>query len=290
MAITARTIITNPAAAAVAAWTILGVSLLANDISLPVDAKSVCGSELGPTATEYEYLDQMQCLSDSGFLERSYRVGVVAVTAFPTSEALNNQLGIVSIQTERYQEANVILARALQRIRPSNATMENNLVWSSLWAPRLTVQTQRDLYVRALEKEPRLCEALHTGLMVEWRASRAGTSFSRAEAISAFAVLSDRYERCEYGTTPTAYDKLTEDLSVATAMSDIDQMLDVSYNIKTARVINDVSVALGQNEWDAVQTCKKAVPSSIGATDICVRLVTEQAAVAAFQTPRLIRF
>lgn len=289
MAITARTIITNPAAAAVAAWTILGVSLLANDFKSPMDSSALaCGSS--SVDTEYEYLGRMQCLSDRGYLGEARDVGVDAVRVFPTSEALNNQLGIVSIRMGRYHEASVVLAKALQRIRPSNATMENNLAWSTLWTPQLEPQAQRDLYVRALEKEPRLCEALHTGMMVEWRASRSGTSFSRAEAISAFVTLSDRYERCERTSTPTPYDKLTEDLSVVTAMSDIDQMLDVSYNMKTAREVNKALITLGQHEWDAAGACEQAIPSSIGATDICFRLVSDQGSVAAFRAPEIVRF
>lgn len=289
MAITARTIITNPAAAAVAAWTILGVSLLANEFTLPMDSASmVCGSSA--LTTEYDYLARMQCLSESGYLGDARDVGVEAVDVYPTSEALNNQLGIVSIQMERFHEASVVLARALQRIRPSNATMENNLAWASLWTPQLEIQTQRDLYVRALEKEPRLCEALHTGMMVEWRAARAGTAFSKAEAISSFVTLTGRYEQCERNTTPTPYEKLTEDLSVVTAMTDIDQMLDVSYNLQTSRELDAVMTELEQNDWDYALACEQAVPSSLGATDFCFRLITGQERVAAFHAPKIVQY
>ncbi|MEZ4458588.1 MAG: tetratricopeptide repeat protein [bacterium] len=204
MAITPRTIITNPAAAAVAAWTVLGVSLMVNDgMERPTVAPTGC-SERAPI-TEYDYLSKMQCLSDHGHHKQAAKVGHVGVQAFPLSESIHNQLGITYIQLGQYGNAVVGLSRALEYIQPSNATMENNLVWASLWT-RADVAEQRTLYRRALAKEPRLCEAIHTGMMVEWRAAKHRQAFEKAEAIAAFASLADRYETCLRGSERTPFE------------------------------------------------------------------------------------
>ena len=126
MAITPRTLVTNPAAAAVAAWTVLGLSLLVNDSSQPRPYEDPCASQ--QLGSESQFLAGMQCYSDHGDHERSLYVGYAGIERFPLSEALHNQIGIENIQLGRHAAAVQGLASALEVIEPSNATMENNLV------------------------------------------------------------------------------------------------------------------------------------------------------------------
>ena len=285
MAITPRTIITNPAAAAVAAWTVLGVSLMINDgmVGRPEVAPTGC-SERAPV-TEYDYLSKMQCLSDHGHLQQAVKVGSVGVQAYPLSESIHNQLGITYIQMGQYGNAVVGLSRALEYIRPSNATMENNLVWASLWT-RANVAEQRSLYRRALAKEPRLCEAIHTGMMVEWRAAKERRAFEKAEAIAAYASLADRYDTCSRGSERTPFEKATEDLSIATAQVEIDRMLDISYNLQTSRKVTAVLNTAGQEGWTMASLCNEAIPSSLHATGTCQRLGDDFGGLATIRATR----
>lgn len=281
MAITIRTLVTNPAAAAVAAWTILGVSILGTQLDLGDAAGAPCSSRT--PVSEYDYYSKVQCLADAGELEAARELGVRAVGYFPRSEALNNQLGIVYIQMERFQEAGVVLARALRVIEPTTATMENNLAWATLWAPSLSVHSQRNLYKRALHKEPLLCEALHTGMMVEWRAARQAEPFEQVEAISEFTRLADRYVRCARGAEGTVEDRAMEELSVVSALADMDRMLDTGFSTMTGRTVRNVTSQLTTLGLDAERSCERAVPSMVDATAVCVQTLEEHGEVATFR-------
>lgn len=276
MAITAKTIVTNPAAAAVAAWTILGVSIMSTHVdSTPYDATSLCEST--EITSAWQARGEVQCLMDHGFHAQARRQAIDHLKVYPRDEGLYNQLGIVNIQMERYEEASVVLARALREVRPTTATLENNLVWSTLWVGNLDIEGQRRIYRRALEREPELCEALHTGMMVEWGAASAAHSFEQVDAIREFTALMERYLNCQRGSEPTDYDRVLEDLSVVTALVDIDRMLGVTYNLRTSKLAQSVSLRLETHQWDTYDACEHAIPSALGTEMLCRRVVDDHA-------------
>ncbi len=242
MALSPRTLVNNPAAAAVAAVTIFGLTVMATSLNSKVqDCKRSsetpsyvyevpCASvadQLGDRATwsELEWLTYVACFearNDSRML-----VGVTseALLHYPQSETFWNIKAYHQMVLGDYRAAGHTLRAGMRIIEPTTGTMENNLAWASLWTGDMTNAEMRLLYASSLEREPRLCETLHTGLMVEYKIAAETSSYERAEALKRIERLRQRYERCDRRSVSSPWDLMVEQAGAALVFEGYEDML-----------------------------------------------------------------
>lgn len=247
MAITPRTVFTNPATAAVAAaslfaMTAAGVAMFSTCPSRSYETPCVLTAEEVPVDnpcdrmaqdrpseraqwSEYDWFTHANCFAR---LERSDRVieeATHGLRYYPASEALFNLKGYHLIHLGQHEEAVQTLKLGLSRIgQPVQGTLENNLAWSGLWVPReLDIHQARTLYKNALRKDRQVCEVIHTGLWVEYGIAKQSQGIERAKALRTFGELRERYTPCMTRYQSGDRDQVLEVLSAVVAMEDVDR-------------------------------------------------------------------
>lgn len=209
MAITPRTIFTQPAPAAVLGVALFGLTVLGTHlwdvdrhvVPAPTDAPCAdLAQEQGDQRSwgAAQWARYATCLDHAGRWSEARRAAARGQLHYPSSEALINIEAYAYLRMDRPGEAVAVLDAGLDRVgSPTNAIMENNLAWALLWDTNPDLERARHLYRRALDREPQLCEALHTGLTVEFGIATSTDGMQRAEALKEYTSLRHRYQACE---------------------------------------------------------------------------------------------
>lgn len=210
MAILPRTLLTQPAAAAVGAVALFGftiVGLAAHEQherqQLRQQYSAPCLSvekQLGAQQhwRELDYVRYASCFEDQGDSARVIEVASDGLTSFPHSQMLYNLKGYHAIELHEFDLAVQTLEQGLREVpEQTNGVMENNLAWAYLWVGQGDTDTARALYQASLTHGPASCETLHTGLFVEFETARNTSGVEQAEALRNFQSLRTRYQACE---------------------------------------------------------------------------------------------
>lgn len=220
MAITPRTIFTNPASATVMAaslfaFTAAGLYMFGDcatscsrsevSAATVVETSSACDDvRMSKTFdksqwSEYDWFQYASCFDQHNASRKVVDVATQGLNYHPSSEALYNLKGYHLIELGEYEEAVRTLETGLRRVGvTSSGTMENNLAWAGLWVPReMDLHRARALYKRSMQREAGVCETIHTGMWVEYAISREARGLERAQALRAFNDLSVKYEPCQ---------------------------------------------------------------------------------------------
>lgn len=146
------------------------------------------------------------CLDRQGDSQNLIRVADRALQRFPKAEALYNVKGFHELELRRYSDAVTTLETGLEQVgNPSNGILENNLAWAGLWeSKRVDPLRARELYQSSLRRDPTSCEAIHTGLWVEYSVASSFPSGMSETAHQNYRELRNDYARCtsnrlEYG-------------------------------------------------------------------------------------------
>lgn len=214
MAITPKTLIKSPAVLLGATVSILavgafGASLLTVcDREVYVVEETLDVSECSHLASnhamsnwsEADFVKVAFCFED---LEMGYQALEVAhegLVVYPKSETLHNVRGYHLINMGDHELAVDALKEGVTQANLTNGIMENNLAWASLWAPReMPLEHSRALYQSALKRDVQgiNCEAVHTGMWVEYAIAASGSEHVRQEALKRYDGLRDQYDGCE---------------------------------------------------------------------------------------------
>ena len=256
MAITPRTILTHPASAAMAAASVLAVTLGFIYISAPTcrgsasvepateihDACQYVGDEMGHQSswTEFNWYQVANCYESQGDSHAVIDTATTGLQFYPRSETLYNLKGYHEIETQQYTQAVNTLELGLKMVdRQSTGTMANNLAWAGLWTPRdLDLDRSRALYQSSLRTEPNMCEALHTGLWVEYAIARESHGLERAHALRTFNHLRDRYEGCESRYDDGDRRKLMEVMGAGVLYTLVDKELGLANHTRSGLMVN----------------------------------------------------
>ena len=215
MAITPRTILTNPSTATVTALSLFAVTALglyaysgqscsskARHAVVMEAPMSDCDLELERADrsrwSESQWIRSVECFGREQNATSAASTAYEGLNYYPRSEALYDMRGYYLIELKQYKEAVATLETGLRRIgTPRYGTIENNLAWAGLWAPReMTLTRARQLYTRALTRSAPSCELVHTGLWVEFALSESSQGLERARALRNFNNLRHAYESC----------------------------------------------------------------------------------------------
>jgi hypothetical protein len=298
MAITPRTIFTNPASAALAAASLFTVTaagmyaLNTSCASSPCELRAVevyespCASvheSLGydkSTWSEYGWFTYAECYSEQNASSKVVDVTTQGLRHYPASEALYNMKGYHQIKLGDHADAVKTLEEGIRRVgRTSSGVMANNLAWAGVWAPREMESTRaRQLYRQSLAQNPNVCETIHTGMWVEYAISKKTDGFERAAALRAFQSLASDYEACEGRYQNGEWDTLVEVLGAAVIKADVASDLDCGMKVASEKeLLRDVSVELRKRYRGASidALCRESIPVS-AAHHACVDLIDTQ--------------
>lgn len=248
MAITPRTILSSPAPATVAAVSLLAFTALgtlaykiaednASKRSVEVihvqDQERMCEGireVLGPDKTHWSESDWVvytSCFEQKNNSRMAVRVASQGLRFHPTSETLYNMKGYHQIVLGEHAEAVSTLRKGLSSInRPTNGVMQNNLAWASLWAPReLKLDTARDLYTKSLRYDSDSCEAIHTGIWVEYAIAEQTEGIERYDAYKRFLELRQDYEPCLSRAESGEWRRVVEVVGATVLFEDVDEKL-----------------------------------------------------------------
>lgn len=162
--------------------------------------------------TEMEFVDLASCLERAGEADQAVNAAVLGLRHYPASEALHNIRGYNLIVQERHEEAVHALRSGLRAVgQPTTGTLQNNLAWAGLYASdTMTLSEARKHYQASLETDGSSCEALHTGMWVEYGVASRSSGSSRDAAIAAYQTLRAKYAPCTsratYGDVWTKYE------------------------------------------------------------------------------------
>lgn len=287
MAITPRTLLKNPLILIVATlsfFAITGLTFFALTSSckqktvtvhkVVVENQHACNYVASTTRmsewTENDFIAVAACYDG-----RDDSLGAINVTdhglrMYPRSESLFNIKGYHQIELKQHEAAVQTLRRGLKMVRtPSNGTMENNLAWAGLWVPRtMNLGEARNLYSRSLQRDAKSCEAIHTGLWVEFAVAAKANGPTRNFAIKRYDRLRDQYDGCEKRALNTSdtnviaevlgagvldYEMAT--LSSSDAKPDWARRHTANKLIKTA-----TSQAKSVNAFNSAELCEAATP------------------------------
>ncbi|MEZ4458589.1 MAG: hypothetical protein R3E66_02455 [bacterium] len=295
MAIAPRTILKNPAllalttlaVGAVGAGGMLALYLASVSCQYPANVQNFdpCAYtvESSDTSrwTEREFVAHATCDAgmdnDWGALDTA-KTGLLR---YPSSEVLLNIRGYHEINLGLYDEAVDTLRNGVARVTPSNGVMENNLAWAGLWAPRkMDLREARALYTRSLERDPNSCEAVHTGMWVEYAIAAKEGEAERRNAIKRYDTLRDRYDGCERRLAEPSEDRIQEVLGAATLDFEMSKLAAANNQTKpawarahmsTILARSAMTVARSEGMTDVDTLCSGATP--IGQTHTtCVQL------------------
>lgn len=249
MAITPRTILSSPAPATVAAVSLLAFTALgtlaykiaednASQRSMEVvhiqDQERMCDGireVLGPDKTDWSESDWVvytSCFEQKNNSRMAVRVASQGLRFHPASETLYNMKGYHQIVLGEHAEAVSTLRKGLGSIgRPTNGVMQNNLAWASLWAPReLELDQARELYTKSLRYDGESCEAIHTGLWVEYAIAEQADGIEKYDAYKRFLDLRQDYEPCLDRAQTGEWRRVVEVVGATVLFEDIDQKLE----------------------------------------------------------------
>ena len=254
MAITPRTIFTNPASAVVTAASLFALTaagMYAYNMSSTgchfeeaeekVEAKVIV-AEQTPTAcdslreslshdksswSEFDWFQYASCFDKHNDSRQVIEVTTHGLNYYPSSEALYNLKGYHQISLGEHEAAVKTLETGLRRVgATSSGTMTNNLAWAGLWVPReMELHRARALYRRSMSREAGVCESIHTGMWVEYAIASQSRGLERAQALRAFHNLREQYEPCVARYDDGERDKLIEVLGAAVIAEDLDREL-----------------------------------------------------------------
>mgnify|MGYP001828000589 CR=1 FL=1 len=210
MAILPRTLLTQPAPAAVAAVSLFGFTILAMSAHQTMERQRVHAAyevpcdgledELGARQfwESQDYVRFAHCLEQKSDSAGAVEVAAEGLGPFPRSEALYNLKAYNEIKLRAFDDAVTTLESGIRAIgTPSNGVMENNLAWAYLWVGDGGTDRARGLVNTSLRREPSVCETLHTGMFVEFEIARTRSGLERADALRNFQSLRTRYHQCE---------------------------------------------------------------------------------------------
>lgn len=304
MAITPRTIFTNPASAAVAAASLFALT------AVGMYSSSMCGGcpsqrvetvkvahEWSPCEdvrqsmagdqsqwSEFEWYQYASCYERAEDSSRVIEVSSQGLNYYPASEALFNLKGYHQISLQKYEDAVNTLELGLRRVgSPSNGVMTNNLAWAGLWVPRdMELQRARALYKRSLSKDSNMCETIHTGLWVEYAISENTQGLERARSLRALGQLRDNYiqsgctERYDDGN----HEQLIEVMGAAVVFEDVDRdlrqnaLLDTNDALESTMLMHNVARELRKRQRGASidKLCTESIPVA-SAHHTCMELI-----------------
>lgn len=210
------------------------------------------------------------------------RVAARGLKAYPQSESLWNVKAYNLLRLEEYRAAQEVLTIALKRIEPTNVTMENNLAWAGLWTGDRPNGELRILYASALDKDPRQCDTLHTGILVEYTiALDARDVYEEATARKRMQMLVERYADCHSASATMTWDTLVEYTGVAVAFEHLD--MDHGQEFLSLEALRTTQESLFRNS-STEALCHEAIPASIDVP--CAQIVDPPAKTGALPTTR----
>lgn len=302
MAITPRTILTNPATVATATVSVLAVAAAALLALGTCPSKRGCHMvkvssttykthdvpcdnlrrQLGhnkATWSEFDWFQYATCFDQHNDSRRVIEASSQGIGYYPRSEALYNLKGYHLIKLRRYEEAVKALDEGMRRVGvPSSGTMPNNLAWAGVWVPReMTLDRARALYEESLRTEPGVCETLHTGLWVEYAVAKRSRGIERAVALKRLNALRAQYEPCHTRYQSGEWNTLVEVLGAAVIFEDLEQELggfNGAYANPDATLIKEVSRELRKKYRGASidALCRESIPVA-DAHHACVKII-----------------
>lgn len=296
MAIAPRTVIKNPALLALTTLAVGAVGMVVANMYMhvnargctmyapPVQASSPCERQVGTLDKrqwgEREFISVAMCEANMQNDAAALAVARKGLLRYPSSETLLNIRGYHEISLGMYDQAVDTLRGGVARVTPSDGVMENNLAWAGLWSPRkMDLSEARRLYVSSLERDPSSCEAVHTGMWVEYAVATSAGDVERRNAIRRYDLMRDRYDGCERRLANPSVDRIQEVLGAATLdfeMSRLaanDRVKPAWARAHTSAVLarEAMNVARAQGITDTEQLCAGATP--IGQTQsTCLKL------------------
>lgn len=196
----------------------------------------------------------------------------------PQSESLYNMVGYHQIMLGDYEQAVRTLRTGIEQVaQPRSGVMANNLAWAGLWAPRsMRIDEARAFYQRSLALSPDVCETLHTGLWVEYAASRRAEGVERYDALKRFDALRQRYEPCMQRAERGEWNTMMEVVGAAVLFEDVDRdgaaAADENYHPRMLQVAEQLRANFRGASIDNI--CREAMP--LGETHhLCVDRVHE---------------
>ena len=303
MAITPRTVFSNPATAAMTAVSVLAVAGIGFYALGSCTKASSCKMRLRATQaqtqltpqnpcepvrqahgmdksrwSELQWFQYANCFAQQNQSRHVVEISSQALNYYPRSEAMFNLKGYHQLQLREHRDAIETLTLGLQRVgRPTSGTMANNLAWASLWSPRdLKLQDARRLYVQSLEIEPDQCETLHTGMWVEYALLKQGQSFERVEAMRRFHDLSERYTACHTRYQDGTWHALTEVLGAAVLIADVSDGHALDNVAPDSRLLHEVTTSImsKHSHASADYLCRESIPLDT-AHHKCVELLSQ---------------
>lgn len=235
MAITARTILTQPAATAVAAVTLLGLTAFGTGAFSSLQSERVASADPCERPiveqneafwSEADWISYVSCYESRNDVRGTVQAATTALQYKPKSEILWNAKSIGEILLDDHAAAEKSLRTALQRVEPTTGTMENNLAWVGMWTD-MNPNEARDLYTVALEKSPVSCEIIHTGLFVEYQLAQADNRHERFWALKKYKNLRQRYanQRCESRISSGDWTRLAEVGGLAMLDEEVEKLM-----------------------------------------------------------------
>lgn len=297
MAITPRTIFSNPASATVAAVALLAFSAVGtlayqvatrsahSQMDLAEEScrsiREVIGQERSAWS-EVDWIVYARCFENRNDSTTAARVANQGLRSYPRSEALYNIAGYHEIVLGQYDEAISTLARGLQMVdNPTSGVMYNNLAWASLWVPGDMKYTHaRTLYRQALRYEPTSCETLHTGLWVEYAIARHATGLEEYQALKNFQTLRNFYQTCQNRVQDGRWITMTEVVGATVLFQDVDRTLQQVHTRQMksngTQSLEDASRQLRRyyRGSSILALCEQAMPLS-DTRELCVQSVDD---------------
>lgn len=209
MAVLPRTLLTQPAPAAVAAVSLFGFTIIGISAQQHLDKQQLdmaytapceqLDEELGPRQfwQHNDYVRYASCFEDAADSRGVIAVATEGLAQYPKSQLLYNLKGYHAIELHEFDVAISTLEDGLLQVpEQTSGVMENNLAWAYLWEDEGGTDRARSLYQASLDRESS-CETLHTGLFVEFEFARSSSGIAQAEALRNFQSLRTRYQECE---------------------------------------------------------------------------------------------
>ena len=287
MAITAKTMFTNPAVAALSAASLLSVAVVGAaafgagecparraavaDVTTTVeDACSLLVSRSSGDSSrwaEHEWVNLAECYGNAGDAMQAVEVTREGLKHHRRSEALYVTAGYYLVEAGEHAAAVHTLRRGLRVVgTPKSGVLANNLAWSGLWAPReMELERARALYRSSLRATPGLCATLHTGLWVEYAIASSERGLERATALRSFHELRGAYRACEDRVESGQRRDLVEVMGAAVLYAEVERTLDRSAgttSCSTNKLMRQVASELQSNYrgTSVDDLCREASP------------------------------
>lgn len=274
MAILPRTLLTQPAPAAVAAVSLFGFTVLGMAAHETLEQQHLNRSYAAPCASvaadqgprdywsEGDYVRYASCFEDHADSRAVIEVTTEGLSHYPKSQVLYNLQGYHEIGLHEFDDAVRTLETGLREVpEPTNGVMENNLAWSYLWVGQGDTDRARGLYESSLKREPYVCEALHTGMFVEFETARHSQGIAQAEALRNFQSLRTRYQECE--NRDTEWNTAVEAAGAAVMYSEVERMMDTAWDQQGLGLTMRLTATTLRRHYPAASVsvlCNEAMP------------------------------